>query len=1292
MKNSFENMVLIVSMLLIGLAVSTSSAWADKTSTCKPSDKQSCQVSSDCFPARSGKHYTSSAHGNNIGGDCVKKASAGGCYNSNPTSCSGSYNGLGNRGASRNHYGSDIGSAACGANKGKIQVYAPADGTIVWTGVSSGGGRTMVIEHNKKCSGGGKFKTIFRHLAAYIKTSGSVKKDEPVGIEGGSNCYDKKAGEACLCDNKEQSVGKIYSGCNKVNAYAIHLHMETVNSGFSGSNYIGGEIENIMKSYCGGIQSLCGSCPVDTSNCVGKNDSSYDGTSANLDGIEGGIEGSMGGSTYSSDSCNYQSYLDSQNCTFCELFKQIFNVASIMTKIANEKLTGPTKALVNIGFLIWMCLYLLRHVTSYAKTSTGEMLKGILFQGFRVAVVIIALSGAIYEIMDLTINPIMETGLSFGRTLNQNSTCDDSAVYMQGIIGYDETTGYPKPNDSSSEKIGGLSKHLGESIICNLKNLEDSTGFLMSLGKYSICIGWERYPLWNVFASLGYLSTGIALWLVGMLLLLSFPWCLVDCVLQLCVAVALLPCAVGAYAFKITAQYLKIIWNMFMNSMFNFVFMAIIIYIINTNLGDWIGYTPGTNPDEKIFVTALNNGLAWWGIGFLKILMVCLFCWTFFDEAKTMADEFAKGISFHNLGQKVGGTVSSAVWNKGIEPGAAMAGKAIGATGRKIGREFNNSIGNEIHNTYNKYSYEFMKKFGQETENEDGTTSASLTFNIMGLKHKRTITNNDGTYTLQKETLSRSNYEKYFKQTTDKDGNTQVQARKSFMGMTMFGLFGKQDMVAHKDEATGRTIWETANKDVSRQRQLVTDENGDVVEFNKYSNLDDKNLFTQAMHYRSGKEHAPLVGVGTRSQKDNVMNVQELTDEKGNIVGRKMKFRNVTDNLIKQNGTTDINAMNHLINNASNKERAYEAIIISHMEQRNMNLNNKFQKREVIINKDKSVTIIQLNHNGSRQEINAKMLGNQMLIEEKTLDKNGNPIRYRKNNGIQTLTEVYNQQKDGTYTITSQQDFADYYKQKNGSTPPLNKDGEWGYHISRDKAMRGFTQQNFDDHIKQLDIEQKTRGDRHPQHTLSYEGISLADVQARMGIGSVQSAPRTSAETPRYQNTRQQSWQEQEHEIKRASEKPQTNWQEERERTHELYEKQEWEREKLEKLEREAMEKRERELREQQEHKEQQERELHEKQEREAQHQREQQEKEKQEAQEREIQQKSEAERIEADNKKAIQAEQREMYREQLRNLTKELKRAEEKIHLGQPEDIELYNKLKKQAEVLTKALADSEE
>ncbi len=282
----------------------------------------------------------------------------------------------------------------------------------------------------------------------------------------------------------------------------------------------------------------------------------------------------------------------------------------------------------------------------------------------------------------------------------------------------------------------------------------------MSLGKYSICIGWERHFILSreFFPGLGYFSTGIALWITGLLLLLSFPWCLVDCILQLCISVALLPCAIGAYAFKITAQYLKMIWNMFMNAIFNFVFMALIIYIINAHLGNWIGYTPGTAPQDEVFITALQSyGLAWWGIGFFKIVIVCVFCWTFFDEASSMANEFGKGMSLHNIGRKLGGTVNQAALNYGVKPGAVVAGNLALGTGRRIGEAVNSRYGNSFRSGVNKLKGEVIKRIPARSRNTvtnpDGSTSTTATYSFLGFEQTRTVTKGaDGIYTHSKET------------------------------------------------------------------------------------------------------------------------------------------------------------------------------------------------------------------------------------------------------------------------------------------------------------------------------------------------------------------------------------------------------------------------------------------------------------------------------------------------------------------------------------------------------------
>lgn len=89
-----------------------------------------------------------------------------------------------------------------------------------------------------------------------------------------------------------------------------------------------------------------------------------------------------------------------------------------------------------------------------------------------------------------------------------------------------------------------------------------------------------------LFPHLGYLIVGLVLWIAAILLLIIYPFLLIDSVLQLTVATALLPAAIGAYAFKSTQKYVGKVWDTFLNCMFNFIFLSLIIFILTNGLMD----------------------------------------------------------------------------------------------------------------------------------------------------------------------------------------------------------------------------------------------------------------------------------------------------------------------------------------------------------------------------------------------------------------------------------------------------------------------------------------------------------------------------------------------------------------------------------------------------------------------------------------------------------------------------------------------------------------------------------
>ena len=634
------------------------------------------------------------------------------------------------------------------------QVKSAAKGKVVFADVTEDGGRTVIIEHTKGCEDGssGTYHTVYRHLLNINVSMGQeIDMNTIIGTVGGST----GTVGGSVCDNKSQSSLEGYrnDGCSSTEADDVHLNFEVIDGPASGSSSsLAGSVS--LDSNCAAIQSYCGGAETDLQSCSTENPTPYQEKSVSATNVNYKSKAQAS----SEASCEAGLNIDSESCVFCDLFKAIYNSASAIAKVANDGLAGPTKNIVGIGFLIWLAIYILRNIASMGAIKTSELFKGVLFQGFRVTVVMLILGGAIYQVMDLTINPILQTGLSFTRTISSSSstTCESDAEYLQGVVGYDSTKGM------QADSPGGLSVQVGVAFICSIKKLEDSVSKLMSYGHYSTCLSFKDFPALGFLPHAGFLTTGAFLFIVGAVLLISFPWFLIDCLLQLCITVALLPCAIGAFAFKVTAKYLKTLWSYFMNAMFNFVFISIAIFIITANFKVWLGYDfNDENIDPNLFLNATGNGLAWWGTSAFRILGVCFFCFMFLSEAKEIAGKFAGapalgggkgiGVMFGGLAASTGLSLSKTGLNAGV--------KMLSAAGDGIGESASSLFGSEADSRSNQAKGMLMGLTGGEKiRDENGNVVGySNSFNIRGKEYKRTYTKDDkGVWT---ETIQKGNKE-----------------------------------------------------------------------------------------------------------------------------------------------------------------------------------------------------------------------------------------------------------------------------------------------------------------------------------------------------------------------------------------------------------------------------------------------------------------------------------------------------------------------------------------------------
>lgn len=786
--NKFLPKVLMPIIIIIGCLVCLP-AFADG---CKPTKcPTTCSASS------------SSTCGKTLDAGCMikqnEKTEGGSCFNNVPVSAADSVSSQCS--SSNGERGTNFAVTNTSSSDATI-VKAAAKGKVIKVEKSDSGDITVVIEHTKGCEDSGhgdtgKYHTVYNHLQSVSVSEGStVDLNTKIGVVA----------------NSASNTGD------------SHLNFMVMDGPASGSSSNASSSAD-LNSNCADIQNMCGSCSSDVSVCISETPESYREISASGQTVS--ISDATNKDNGNKAACTIKMDFDPESCWFCGLFKDIFNAASSIAKIANDGLAGPTKNIVGIGFFIWLAIFILRQIASFGAVKITDMLKGILFQGFRVTVVMLILGGALYQVMDLTINPILQTGLSFSRSFSESSTCPADAEYLKNIVGYDANKGI------QASSTGGLSIQLGTAFVCSIKKLEDNVSGMLEYGNHSICLSFKDFKALGLIPHAGFLTTGAFLYIVGAVLMLMFPWFLIDCMLQLCIVVALLPCAIGAFAFKITSKYLKTLWDYFMNSMFNFVFIAIIIFIITSNFKSWLGFDFKTDSiDPNIFINATGNGLAWWGTTAFRILGICFFCFVFLDEAKSMAEKFAQaptlgggkgiGTMFGGLAASTGFMATTFGAQKAGDMGSKMAESAeswMGISGRSASNHAQgimaSALGGDkiVDDKGNTIGYQKTTRlFGREykstyTKDENGIWSKSTTSNnknttINDAVMETTLLHNEAGEVTGIKTKANNTASKYF---IKKDGNVNVEAVDQLMNN------------AQNKEYAARHIMSTVMKDRGMQ-------------------------------------------------------------------------------------------------------------------------------------------------------------------------------------------------------------------------------------------------------------------------------------------------------------------------------------------------------------------------------------------------------------------------------------------------------------------------------------------
>lgn len=405
-----------------------------------------------------------------------------------------------------------------------------------------------------------------------------------------------------------------------------------------------------------------------------------------------------------------------KQCFFCPLFAVLYQAADDMAVKSFEKLGVAFKTLIALGLGLFIAFQTLIHVSSITKQDGPKFLSGLMKQSFKflIAFLLLANSGQIYIHI---VNPLLSAGISFGESmlfLTTDSSTDPSSVTVA-------TTYYGAPLYRQLEGF--------------ITRVQREIAFMQAVGSSLLCIGGHKMiGIGGFDFGTGFQMAlqGILLAVFGFLLSLAFGFYLIDAVVQLGVVGALMPFLIACWPFKLTAQYTSKGANMLLNSFFIFVFIGLVVSV-NLSLVDAAlqNTTPSSQAEEdknaKIMKKCETEGQSETdfcknfeksnkarmgglrgiynainaqepdrlkeltdisGMGFIILVICCIFGFKFCNQASSLAEKMASG-GIKGIGASIGTMGASAavgVAKKTTAPIREAAGNKLDDWGDKAFR------------------------------------------------------------------------------------------------------------------------------------------------------------------------------------------------------------------------------------------------------------------------------------------------------------------------------------------------------------------------------------------------------------------------------------------------------------------------------------------------------------------------------------------------------------------------------------------------------------------------------
>ena len=319
-------------------------------------------------------------------------------------------------------------------------------------------------------------------------------------------------------------------------------------------------------------------------------------------------------------------------CMFCQMFRIIYMASAGIARTTYNFFHSDIGKLILIFTAIALALIILKNVAVMGARDPGNIANELFTKGFICIAIYLIITEDYFNVLNLTINSVLKDGLQFATAVSSYDS--DYTINLGGSHLF-----------MGSEHDAAFSKDIGDLILHGVHHIEKKINVLFQYGNFAWCLGTGPERIFKILPNPVFLIDGLLLYIGGLLFLIGYPWVLADALIQMGIAMALLPFTLAGYAFSGTKNYLNKTFQWILHAMFVFIFMGILILCVLEYVGGIIENLFTNQYEAHDFFTNPLTGIAFYGINMLKIMFVLFLGWVYMPLTRDLASKFAQGSS-----------------------------------------------------------------------------------------------------------------------------------------------------------------------------------------------------------------------------------------------------------------------------------------------------------------------------------------------------------------------------------------------------------------------------------------------------------------------------------------------------------------------------------------------------------------------------------------------------------------------------------------------------------------------